>query len=159
MSEFNVALLAVTLYKALTLLVGLVSLFFGYRLFGSRTNKKAGELSSRWGDKSLVLKQAAPGTFFALFGAIVLSIGLLRGFEIKKTEYIPSNISLEPSEPASVFVDEGPPKSTPPIIQTPASAENVQSVPRITKKSDRKVSRHSSLNMKDVMQKFNIRSA
>jgi len=95
MSEFNALLLSLTLYKILTLLVGLASLFFGYRLFSSGTYKKAGDLSSKWGDKNLVLKQAAPGTFFALFGAIIISIGLLKGLSIEKVEGYPLDARKE----------------------------------------------------------------
>ncbi|MBS0261392.1 MAG: hypothetical protein JSS02_05500, partial [Planctomycetes bacterium] len=40
--------------------------------------ERAGDLKAAWGDKHLTIKQAAPGTFFAVFGAIIVTVSLCR---------------------------------------------------------------------------------
>jgi hypothetical protein len=44
---------------------------------------REGELKALYGKGSLLLRRAAPGTFFALFGAIVVVVALFRGLEIR----------------------------------------------------------------------------
>ena len=121
MSESNFVVLSVTLYKVLALLVGFACMYFGYRLFSSGAYKKAGDLSSKWGDKNLVVKQAAPGTFFALFGVIVISIVLLKGLSFEVEGH-----SLDaPEEPVKQSQDTGAQvlpevKASPPEVQAPS---------------------------------------
>jgi len=43
----------------------------------------SGEIETEFGDTKLVVKKAAPGTFFALFGAIIIAITLNKGLELK----------------------------------------------------------------------------
>lgn len=43
----------------------------------------AGELDAKLGDNKIVLKQAAPGTFFALFGTVIIAFTIVKGFDIK----------------------------------------------------------------------------
>ena len=82
MSEFNQIVLLLTFYRIVTVLIGLAFAVLGYKLFCRGVYDKAGELKAAWGDRHLVLKQAAPGTIFALFGVVVIAIGLWRGIEI-----------------------------------------------------------------------------
>jgi len=49
----------------------------------------AGNLEGRYGNNKLILKSAAPGTFFALFGTIVIAVTVIQGLEITA----PSNIA------------------------------------------------------------------
>ena len=76
-------ILSLTSYKIASLLVGSAFAYMGYRLFISGIWGHAGELKTEFGDNKLVLKKAAPGTFFALFGAIIISITLYIGLEYK----------------------------------------------------------------------------
>ncbi|ANG63497.1 hypothetical protein A8C75_14135 [Marinobacterium aestuarii] len=79
-------ILSLTLYKIVSLLVGTVFAYMGYRLFMSGIWGHAGELETGFGDNKLALKKAAPGTFFVLFGAIVISITLYKGLEFKNNQ-------------------------------------------------------------------------
>jgi hypothetical protein len=136
MSEFNTLIFSLTLYKVLSILVGLVCLFFGYRLFQSGVSTKAGELNAKSGDKSLVLKQAAPGTFFALFGVIIISVGLFKGLELETAEYFPSNTQQELVEPTLDTSSEASLEATPSRAQASPNSVDVQKKVRPSKKNE-----------------------
>lgn len=70
-------------YKLASLAVGSFFAYMGYRLFMSGISGHAGELATGFGDGKLVLKKAAPGTFFSLFGTVIISITLYKGLEFK----------------------------------------------------------------------------
>lgn len=61
------------IYKVVCLASGLVFGFLGYKLFVQGIFAGAGDLDASFKNNKLILKKAAPGTFFALFGAIVIS--------------------------------------------------------------------------------------
>ena len=79
MSEANSLMLYMTIYKSTASLVGLGFAYMGYRLFVQGIFTEAGELTTNWEDRSLVLRKAAPGTFFALFGTVVVCLSIWRG--------------------------------------------------------------------------------
>jgi len=79
MNEVHTMMLSLTIYKIVTVLTGLGFAFLGYRLFIHGIFTEAGELRTNWENRSLVLKKAAPGTFFALFGVIIVCVSLWRG--------------------------------------------------------------------------------
>jgi hypothetical protein len=49
-----------------------------------------------WGNHLLTLRQAAPGTFFALFGAAVISIGLVCGINIDQIRQLSRSTEQSP---------------------------------------------------------------
>lgn len=75
---------AFTLYKALSLLVGLLVVFMGYKLFIKGIYRDAGELQAEWNQNKLLLKKAAPGTFFSLFGAIIICFAVFKGLNYQQ---------------------------------------------------------------------------
>jgi tetratricopeptide (TPR) repeat protein len=82
-SVIYATLLYFSLFRFLVILLGGVSIYLGYRLFSIamsdanqiRDNSQA-ELEASFGSSSLTLKNAAPGTFFAAFGAIIVIVVL-----------------------------------------------------------------------------------
>ncbi len=76
----------VVIYKVMSLLVGLASCFMGYRLFMNGIWGEAGDLNAEFGDNKLVLKKAAPGTFFAVLGTIVICFTLWKGLDINQRQ-------------------------------------------------------------------------
>lgn len=70
---------SLTLYKVASLLVGAGFAYMGYRLFTAGIWGNAGSFEAQHQDTALVLKNAAPGTFFALFGALVICVTLYKG--------------------------------------------------------------------------------
>lgn len=77
---FNKNLLPFFIYKVFSLIAGLISIYWGYNLFMKNISAKAGDLHASNKDVSLSLKEAAPGTFFCVFGAIIILITVLKGF-------------------------------------------------------------------------------
>ena len=107
MSDFQVLVLSLTSYKLVTLVIGMIFGVLGYKLFSSSSGiqKKAGEMQTTWGDKSLILKSAAPGTFFALFGTVLISTTLIRGLSIEAIKsWLPPRDTATPlvSNPSTV---------------------------------------------------------
>jgi len=101
-------IISLTSYKITSLIVGVVFGYMGYRLFISGILGDAGQLEAANGDKKLTLKKAAPGTFFALFGAIIVSITLYKGLEFK--DYIDKGVTESYVEVIESAKDEMPNK-------------------------------------------------
>ena len=92
-------ILSITLYKMVSLLIGGAFSYMGYRLFISGIWGNAGSLETHYENNRLVLKNAAPGTFFALFGAIIVSITLFKGLEFEKYDPVPAPIEKKETLP------------------------------------------------------------
>jgi hypothetical protein len=68
-----------TAYKLASLVAGVASSYMGYRLFIAGIWGQAGDLSAEYGKTKLVLTRAAPGTFFAVLGAVIICVALFKG--------------------------------------------------------------------------------
>lgn len=98
MTEFVQVTIILVIYRCITVLVGLAIVYWGYRLFCVGVYEKAGDLKAAWGEGHLTLKQATPGTFFALFGAVVIAFSIWRGIHVETTRERPSeSTAVEPS--------------------------------------------------------------
>ena len=73
-------------YRLAVLLCGYGAIVMGYRLFRLGVFEKAGELKANWGGRSVLLKAAAPGTFFALFGSAIIAVTIWKGFAVETTK-------------------------------------------------------------------------
>jgi len=76
-------MLYVFLFKIFTILSGSFSIYLGYKLFVKGIFSDAGEVTGTAGNYNLTIKKAAPGTFFSVFGAIIICCGVLKGFTIE----------------------------------------------------------------------------
>ena len=85
MTENYGVMISLTLYKVASLCVGWAFGWMGYRLFMAGVWGNAGDLSAKYGDNKLVLKSAAPGTFFALFGTVIIAVTIWQGYELSTT--------------------------------------------------------------------------
>jgi hypothetical protein len=65
-------------YKIACLLSGVICIFLGYRLFLAGLLGPA-TLEAAKGSLSFAMRNAAPGTFFALFGTFVVGLTVFRG--------------------------------------------------------------------------------
>ena len=81
MSDNSWIVFSLTFYKVCSPSVGLAFAYMGYLLFRSGVWGNAGDLKANYGDNKLVLKSAAPGTFFALFGTIVIGVTVWKGLD------------------------------------------------------------------------------
>ena len=84
------AIFSLVVYKVVSLIVGLLFSYMGYKLFMSGIWGHAGEINSQFGDNKIVVKKAAPGTFFALFGAIIVGMTVWKGLEFNESGKSPS---------------------------------------------------------------------
>lgn len=95
-------------YKIVCLIVGILFSYMGYRLFMADKNGPAGDLDVRATAKgkkgSMLLRKAAPGTFFALFGTILIVFTILRGVEYQVSGYNPTS-----NQPVENFLPIDPP--------------------------------------------------
>ena len=87
MDSMIVFVIYLALFRLAIIAVGLVSIILGYRLFirGIFSNTLAGssgegqKVSAEVGGAKFTLRNAAPGTCFALFGVIILAVMLATG--------------------------------------------------------------------------------
>ena len=101
--------LLVTAYKIFSLLTGLALCYMGYRLFLAGVWGASGDLDAKYSNTRLILKGAAPGIFFALFGTIVITATIFKGLEI--SSQFPAEAATTPTfnNPASAAPAYGPP--------------------------------------------------
>ncbi len=79
MSDSQGLMIILVVYKVATLLAGLSLAYMGYKLFRVGIFGDSGNLEVTWADTKVVLKRAAPGTFFVVLGTIVLVTTVWRG--------------------------------------------------------------------------------
>jgi hypothetical protein len=72
-------ILGITTYKFACLAVGTLFCVLGYRLFKLGIWGSAGDLDAKFNNTRLVLKSAAPGTFFAVLGAVIVVVTVWQG--------------------------------------------------------------------------------
>jgi hypothetical protein len=98
-----VGILATALYKVICLLVGLAFAYLGYRLFVQGIFRASGDLQAEFKDTKIILKRAAPGTFFSVLGAAIVIGTILAHFSFGTTEIgggLPTDMqSSLPSKP------------------------------------------------------------
>ncbi len=86
MSENIAIILSITSYKIMSLLVGLMFAYMGYKLFMAGVWGNAGDMDAQLKDFKLVLKKAAPGTFFVAFGTVVIGFTIFKGIEFNNIQ-------------------------------------------------------------------------
>lgn len=79
MSDSQIIIFSLTIYKVVTILSGSFFAYMGYKLFIHGIFQDAGELKTNFKNMSLVLKKAAPGTFFVVLGSIIVCTSLWKG--------------------------------------------------------------------------------
>lgn len=68
-------------YKIACLFTGLIIIFFGYNLFVKGIFNNDGEVEGSWNNFKLIIKRAAAGTYFIIFGSIIISMVVFKGLE------------------------------------------------------------------------------
>lgn len=92
-------ILALAAYKIASLAAGVILAYMGYKLFMAGVTGNAGSLAGGDGTKHFELKNAAPGTFFALFGAVVVCFTIFTklDLETKPTQTTTQTIEINES--------------------------------------------------------------
>lgn len=94
-------IIALTLYKIISLLTGTAFAFMGFRLFIAGVWGESGDVEARFHDSRLIVKRAAPGTFFTLFGTIIVCFVVFTKLEFRiepSTEITNSYIEIQIDE-------------------------------------------------------------
>lgn len=81
-SETWLMLMFIT-YKMACLTIGALFAYMGYRLFLADKIGPAGDIDAGAEKYRLVIKKAAPGTIFVLFGTFVITFTILKGVEYR----------------------------------------------------------------------------
>jgi hypothetical protein len=84
MSFVNAALCYLLLFRLAVIMAGILSIFWGYKLFckgiGASAHEETGStIESSIGAGKITVKNAAPGTCFALFGALLMIVTMIQG--------------------------------------------------------------------------------
>ena len=59
--------------------------YLGYRLFVKGLYQNSGEIEGAWKDFKIVVRKATAGTYLVLFGSIVISFTIYKGFTVDET--------------------------------------------------------------------------
>lgn len=86
MDTGNSIVLATLIYKLACLAVGSFSCYMGYRLFVAGVWGNSGDLRTNFGNTKLVLRNAAPGTFFVVLGSGVIVATIWQGQHFSRTQ-------------------------------------------------------------------------
>jgi len=79
MTENISIILIAVVYKIVTMGIGLLFGYMGYRLFISGIWGNSGNVDVDFMETKLVVRKAAPGTFFVLFGAGIITFSVFTG--------------------------------------------------------------------------------
>lgn len=78
----------------------------GYRLFVKGIFTESGNMQASWDKKSLLVKKAAPGTFFVLFGSCIIAISIYKGLQFNNSSHsVPTNLGMTISEERPLLKD------------------------------------------------------
>ena len=77
-------LIELLIYKIFGFITGLVFAWLGYSLFRKGIFNDAGNAEAAFGDNRILLKRAAPGTFFAVIGGIIAVMVVFSGLSVEK---------------------------------------------------------------------------
>lgn len=87
MSDVVSVVALVVLLRIAMVITGFGFTWLGYRLFRAGVYEHGSDIKASWGDSYLILKQAAPGTLFALFGVAVIGLSIVRGVSVEGTGF------------------------------------------------------------------------
>ena len=85
MDIHTIEILSITIYKVICLLSGVLLTYMGYKLFMHGIWGHAGNAEAEFGNNRVLVKKAAPGTFFVLAGTLVIGITIYKGLELNTT--------------------------------------------------------------------------
>lgn len=94
--------LIVAAYKVSCLIAGGCFGYMGYRLFIAGIHHSAGDLEASSKSGTFKLSKAAPGTFFALFGAVVIATTIYQGFNVELPAAARQALHILPEHPPEI---------------------------------------------------------
>lgn len=91
--------IVLAIYKLASLTTGVILSYMGYRLFMASVWGDAGDAEGRFGDYKIIIRKAAPGTFFVLMGALVIAITVFKGINFESTKHHEGTIHEQADKP------------------------------------------------------------
>ncbi|NVK19785.1 MAG: hypothetical protein HWE30_13890 [Methylocystaceae bacterium] len=79
--------IGIAAFKITCLLSGTLIVFMGYKLFVFGKWGESGDIQGEYKNIKLIIRRAAPGTLFALFGAIIICWTVFEGINYNFTSY------------------------------------------------------------------------
>ena len=79
-------------YKLSCLLSGIFLAYLGYKLFIKGFTTSGGEAIGEYKGGKIILKKAAPGTFFSVLGAFIICFTILKGMKSDVLYIIPAKV-------------------------------------------------------------------
>lgn len=101
MSTSLAIIVGLVVYKLACIAIGALFVLLGYRLFKAGIWGDAGNFQANFKDAKLVLKSAAPGTFFAVLGAAIVVFTVTSGLKFDVAQ---------PNGANQPIANEGPPR-------------------------------------------------
>lgn len=96
MDHLSIFMVYALLFRLAIIAVGALAIFCGYRLFCLPLAASGdAELNAKLGDYEFSLKRAAPGTFFVLFGVVVVGLMVYQGNPEFLREEMPAQVANE----------------------------------------------------------------
>ena len=83
MDSHTLLIITHMIYKITCIAAGVYSIFLGYKLFIKQIWGEAGEIESSFQNIKIIIRRAAPGSFFAIVGAVIIFSTIYDGFQGK----------------------------------------------------------------------------
>src|SRR4051812_33692718 len=74
-------------YKITCLLVGLVIIYLGYKLFVKGVFVEGGDFEFMSKNTKLILKKALPGTYFVVLGTVIICFTIFKGLSSEEVSH------------------------------------------------------------------------
>jgi hypothetical protein len=101
MDIYIAQIISLTVYKLASLATGVALSYMGYKLFMAGVWGNAGDAEGSFGDNKIIIKKAAPGTFFILMGTIVIGLTIGSGLSFKTDQEHKEQVSeIHEAKPA-----------------------------------------------------------
>lgn len=82
----EITIIFLSFYKIACLVIGYLSIYLGYILFVKGIWGQAGDVNASFKDYKVIIRKAAPGTFFSFFGASIIVYTIHTGLNF--TEFL-----------------------------------------------------------------------
>jgi hypothetical protein len=122
--------------KVASLLAGILCMYFGYKLLMRGIFPDSSE-KPVWDDGYLLFKRSFPGTVFALFGAALIVVTLVRSGELRSRE-APASVQQTQTQPAQSSDRTASPQDERNDVRQRASRERASSSPAAGSRTTRK---------------------
>ncbi len=108
MSATEISILIRMAERMVSVCIGGLSIYLGYRLFARLPHRAdgSGKIEGPWG-MSVLLTNVGPGIFFALFGAVIVGLTFVHGIRVDPAKEIQAGVTTHAASVASTVAFSG----------------------------------------------------